>query len=672
MGLSFLVPAFLLGLGALAVPIVVHLIHRQRSRTVEFPSLMFVRRVPFPSARRRRLRHPALLALRLLALALLVAAFARPFLTGRTDGPAAAAAARDVVVLLDRSWSMGYGERWAAAVAAAERVVDGLGPDDRASVVVFDEHARALGPPTGDRDRLRAELASVSVGSGRTRFAPALELAGSILDGGTRPDREAVLVSDFQRSGWDADAPTALPAGARLTTVPVGGPGADLAVTDVAFARQARAGAETVTATARVANLGPDSVADARVTLELAGQPVSRKSVTVGPGASAAVAFDGFALSAAVEGDVHLSGDALPADDHFRFRLEPGQATPVLLLGRAGASLFLRRALEIGGTPGFAVSERQARGWTGAGLPARGVVILDDAPLPGGEAGRRLRTWVEAGGGLVVAAGRDARWSGDANGLMPAAAGTQVDRDDARGGALGRIDFSHPVFEPFAAPHSGDFTAVRFFRQRALQPADSARVLARFDDGAVALAERHVGRGRVLLWASTLDNDWSDLVVQPVFLPFVHELVRYAAGFAPARPSLTVGDVWQPDVTGPAVALSPSGVRSDVGGPGRAPAVPLDEAGFWEIRHDGDGAASAGVAVNVDPTEADLAPVDPAEVAAAVTAPAAGEDVSSRQSTLTAADREKRQGWWWYLLAAAFVLFAAEPLVSNRLSTAGG
>src|SRR6516165_2222663 len=107
--MTFLTPAFFVGLAALAIPVLVHLIQRERKRVVEFPSLMFVRRIPYQSVRRRRIRHWALLALRLAALALIVAAFARPFLPRRAGTTAVTGGAREIVVLLDQSASMGYG-----------------------------------------------------------------------------------------------------------------------------------------------------------------------------------------------------------------------------------------------------------------------------------------------------------------------------------------------------------------------------------------------------------------------------------------------------------------------------------------------------------------------------------------------------------------------------------
>src|SRR4029079_3225026 len=108
--MAFLAPLFFVGLGAIAVPIFVHLIQRERKRVVEFPSLMFVQKIPYQSVRRRRIRHWFLLLMRAAAMALIVGAFARPFFR---QGPgsvlAAAGASREVAILLDQSASMGFG-----------------------------------------------------------------------------------------------------------------------------------------------------------------------------------------------------------------------------------------------------------------------------------------------------------------------------------------------------------------------------------------------------------------------------------------------------------------------------------------------------------------------------------------------------------------------------------
>src|ERR1043166_806410 len=125
--MNFLVPAFLAGLGALSIPVLIHMINRERKAVIQFPSLMFLHKIPYRSVRRQKIRHVLLLIMRCLALAIIAAAFARPFLAKPNKAIAATAGAREVVIALDRSYSMAYGSRWKAAQDAAHKAIRGLG-----------------------------------------------------------------------------------------------------------------------------------------------------------------------------------------------------------------------------------------------------------------------------------------------------------------------------------------------------------------------------------------------------------------------------------------------------------------------------------------------------------------------------------------------------------------
>src|SRR5216117_270023 len=165
--MSFLAPLFFLGLGAIAAPILVHLIQRERKRVVEFPSLMFVQRIPYQSVRRRRIRHWFLLAMRAGAMALLVAAFARPFFPrGAAASLAAAGGSREIVVLLDQSASMGYGDHWQRAKDAAAAAIRSIGVGDKASLVLFSRNAEENMRATADRGRLEEALRAAALTSG--------------------------------------------------------------------------------------------------------------------------------------------------------------------------------------------------------------------------------------------------------------------------------------------------------------------------------------------------------------------------------------------------------------------------------------------------------------------------------------------------------------------------
>ncbi len=693
--LAFLAPLFLLGLGFLVWPVLVHLVQKDRKEVVEFPSLMFLQRVPYKSTRRQKIRHWLLLLMRLAALTALVIAFSRPFFDDDDVTLAGAPVAREVVILLDRSYSMGYGERWSDALAGARAAVRQLGPEDRGSLVFFSAGATLAVRSTTDRTALFGALDTAEPGAGVTRFGPALDLARTVLEQSNLPGKHAVVISDFQRAGWDGDEGARLPPGTTVDPVVVTGPyNGDLAIGQLLFQRSYRDGLERIETIARLVNSGERAVDEVEVALELDGRPVGSAQASLEPSASALVTLPAFTLSEPfTRGSVRLPADDLAATDVAHFVLSPGEGFTVLVVEDGSEprdpSLYLEQALAIGTDPAFNVDITTVGAMTAGDLADRSVVILNGSRPPRGGAGERLQEFVESGGGLVVILGERSSWPADAPDLLPGAVGSVMEPEwrEGRGGTLGRIDYTHPVFALFAAPRSGDLTDANFFRYRNVELDGAEGVLARFDNGAVALAERQVGAGRVLLWTSILDNYWNDMVLHPIFLPFVHQLVKHSGSFRPPTPSYTVNDVLNlsgegegrevdrllsaisPDDREGLVALSPSNRSIDVGGGARPGFLPLTEQGFYELRGagGGEGPGTSAVAVNVNLEEADLEPMDAAEFAGAITSRSldSGEGAGAQ---LGPEDKERRQGFWWYLLAAAFLLLALETAVSNYLS----
>jgi hypothetical protein len=675
--MGLLTPAFLLGLLAVAVPVLVHLTNRPRRETVAFPSLMFLQKIPYRSVRRQSLRHWALFLMRVAAFVILALAFARPFFGSASRAATTLGGARARVVLLDRSYSMGYAGRWPRAVAAARGALAELGPQDRAALVLFDRAPQSSGEATADRARLLADLDAARPGPGVTRYAPALRTAQEILDATGLPRREIVLVSDFQKAGAEGADDVRLADGTTLTWTDVSDRAAsNLAITGVDLERDYESGRERVIPTVRLVNKGARPVEGATVTFEVDGRAVRQQPASLAPNTSASVRFEPFPLPPSVaRATVRVTPDALAEDDVFHLVLAPGGDLRVLVLEAGtprGRSLYLQRALAIGHRPRFKVEVKDVAQLRVEDVGAGMLVVLNDAPFPAGAAGRRLREFVEGGGGLLVVLGEQttpASWAGEAAALLPGAFGPAVDRSADWGATLAYVDYGHPVFELFRGPHSGDFSSARFFRYRPLAAKDG--VLARFDDGAPALAARTAGKGRVLVWTSSADTSWNDLALQPVFLPFLHRLVRHAASHVESPAWYTVGEALdlsrEPLLKkGEAAALAPSGERSRLAAGSQG--LELTAPGFYEVRPAGGGAAVRVAAVNLDRAESDLAAMDPEELAASVQRGGGEAASAAAEPALTTEEHESRQALWQYLLLAALALLAAETVLSNRLS----
>jgi len=695
--MTFLVPLFLLGLAGVGVPIVVHLTRRQRRNVVHFPSLMFLEKIPYQEQRRRRIQHWFLLSLRALALALLAFAFARPFVDQSELGLGAASGPREVVVLIDQSYSMEIGNQLERARTEARRVFDQLGPLDRASLVVFSRGANVVARSTSDRIRLRAALDTVRISSGSTRYGPALKVAQTILEESNLPTGEVYLLSDFQRTGWTGDEGVHLPPGSRVIPIVLGGDERidNVMVTDVSLPRQAVSGRERVTPTARLVRRGGSEAIEVTVSLELDGQAIQSRTVPLEPNAAAAVTFQPFTLSQPhTTGTIRLPDDPLSADNVRNFVVSPGSSLRVLIVEGGSAardvSLYLRGALEVSDDGRFDVRVRRANAVRPIDLDGTAAVFLNDVQIDGGSA-ERLRDFVEEGGGVLIALGQDGGWPASASDMLPGAIGPIEDRIQGRGGRLGYLEYDHPVFEVFSGPRSGDFTGARFYRARGLEPRDSAAVLARFDDGSVALAEIRYGRGRLLVWTTSLDSFWNDLALQPVYLPFVHRLAEYMGGRTEALPWFVSGqvvDLANPDALERAglvsseaegledgleqVVLSPSGASTPMPAGDGPRYLPLDEHGFYTVRQPGSNPERPFVmAVNVELDESNLTRIDPEELVLQIEAPrAAPQDAQTfaQATELGREDQERRQSLWQWLLIAALGLFIVETVVSNWVS----
>ena len=78
--MSFLYPAFLTALATIAIPIIIHLFHFRRFKKVYFTNVRFLKEVKQETSSRQKIRNLLVLTMRILAIAMLVLAFAQPFL----------------------------------------------------------------------------------------------------------------------------------------------------------------------------------------------------------------------------------------------------------------------------------------------------------------------------------------------------------------------------------------------------------------------------------------------------------------------------------------------------------------------------------------------------------------------------------------------------------------
>ncbi len=601
----------------------------------------------------KKVQYLLLLALRIGVLVLLVLAFTEPAIwrtpqAGNTDG------ARLHLIVLDGSASMGYGDRWDRARAAANDVLDSMSGDDRGQIVLAGRLFAVLGPATGDVAALRQTLNTAEPGVFRLEYG---QLMRSI-DGLLRTAELPVvldLVTDVQVSGLPARFGELAPRRPAEIVLHDVTDGAAENWTIDSFAASALTGELT----ASVRSFAPDAVTRT-LTLTQNGRAVAEQTVEVPAGGRAQATFAALELaSGANRVEVALEpADDLTRDDRRYLSVKRPEPRAVLIVApdaEGRAALFTSAALETLTTLALTADVRT----TALGDPpltGYSFVVVTDIGLLDGAQTTALQDYVENGGRALLAAGPRA------SGLttlpitgQPLRANPQMGQQASV--AIGEVDASHPALRGVE-----ELRAANFSRSINVEPATEDRVLMRLADGTPLLLERVMGAGRVLLFTSSLDREWNDLPVQPAFVPLMAGIANHLLGGAGFTSEADLGSTLAVRALGLSGGqiFDPRGEAALGLGAG-SDDVLLDQVGFYEVV---GGGTTEVVAVNFDPRESDLTAIDaatlerwrglgirPGEAATPVAVTAAGETVPT--------------SWGPWLVLLLLVLVVVESAVGN-------
>lgn len=656
--MGFLVPAILAGLAALGIPLLLHLRQRDRQRPMPFPSLMFLRRVPIRTDRRRRITDLPLLLLRALAVALLVLAFARPYLRSALPGDAASAGL--TVVVVDRSQSMAHAEVQALVKDSLDAILSARPAGRRMAIVGYDQEGEVLAAPTTDAATLREAAATATPRAAGTQASAGWRVAGQLLASETLPG-EVLWITDGQRSATPDDDAPRWPPGTQVRRVEVRAASPDnSAVAAVEWQPVASAvGREGVVA-AQVVRSGGDGERSVTVALLVDGRVADSARVTLPANGTVRVPFATVALPrAAARVMVRLDADALPADDLFHAVIPADDGMRLALVTHdASEGRYLEGALGIGRDP--AITVERVGAITPALLARSSVVWFHDIPPPNGGDAEALDAWVRRGGGLVVSVGSRLAAAGEPlNALASAAVRGVASREGTVGGAA----LAHPALAPFRGEQSDPLATVRTRRQPLLVPRAGATTVLAFDDGLPALVVSSRELGHLAVLAVPLEVGGGDFPLQPSFLPFVRGLASWAGGRAADPAAMQPGGVWRlPISLTAAVVRSPSGGAQTIAD--RLVVMPPEAGIFEAFEGAGTGTPMALMALNAPAAEADLRPT-PETIAIAGAMASQGEQ-GMTMDTPSALELEARQGVWRWLLVLAVALLGVEVMMASR------
>lgn len=358
--MSFLNPLLLFGLAAAAIPLIIHLFNFRRPRRVDFSSLAFLHELKKSTMQRVRVKQWLLLALRTLAIACLVIAFARPTMTGPLAGQLGGSGRTTMALIVDRSASMTLRDGAGSYMDQVQTLVEALLEDAESG----DEILLVPVPADGDTPVFHQNAASalaaledLQTGSGSETLTEALARTGERLADRPTVNRDVFVISDFQESTVSDSVQVVLPEGTRVLLMPVGTDGrGNIAVSDVRVMSQIISEGEPARFEATITNHGTEEVRALVVSLILEGQRIAQATVDVGADSEASALF-----TATPRGRGWLSGTVQIEDNQYLFDNQrafalhvPEERSVLLVRGGSTDSRYLRLALSTELTAGSA------------------------------------------------------------------------------------------------------------------------------------------------------------------------------------------------------------------------------------------------------------------------------------------------------------------------------
>jgi hypothetical protein len=617
---------------------------------------------------------------------LLALAFARPFLPRATPAAPPGSGQR-TVLLVDASASMRREKLWADALSRVEARLRAVKPGDEIALLTFDRQPRVVigfeewrKLPIEERAATaRQRLAARGPGWSATHLDAALLRAVETLDqaGETMPGRrEIVVIGDLQEGArLDGLQGFQWPIGLTVTLDPV------------SAAARHNASAAWISESEENDRPGDDAPLRLRVTnaAEAKGEqfPIRWKTDAAAP-AAPVDAYAPAGQSRIVRAPkppqgataLTLTGDDTDFDNTLHILPPQAAQLPILFVGPdededpRGSLYYLRRAFPKTARQNVQITaHRTAEAVPAFQIQQAQLLVLGDAI---GDAPLASARQFAREGKIVVATLTSAASALTIAKLLESTALTASEAPARDYALLAQIDFAHPLFAAFADPRFSDFTKIHWWKHRRLDlaPLTGVRVVARFDDGDPAIAQVPLGKGSVVVFASSWRPVDSQLALSSKFVPLLHALLEQSSNLPAQKAQYFIGEqVPLPGGAQPLTVRQPDGTEVAAAPGSKFSAT--DQPGIYAVTP-----GTLRFVVNLAPEESRLAPLPPERFTSLGVPLRTGREspaeLAKREGQAQATEIENQQKLWRWLLVAALGLLLLETVFAGKLSRTSG
>lgn len=524
----FTAPLFLIGLVAVAIPVVVHLFNFRRYKKVYFSNVERLEQLQSETRKQSTLRQILIMAARILAIVFLVLAFARPVIK---KGDNTFASGNNLVsVYIDNSFSMdgtdGSVSLLEKAKGKAREIVAAYGPTDRFQLMTSDAAGRQF--HWLNKDDMLTEIDEVESSGSTLTIAAAVQKLSDFLSHGGGENRQAYIISDFQASTVDlSDLKKDSTIG--LTLVPLESVGrSNVYIDSVALGSPVTNKGSSVTVEVWVCNESDEDLEKQPVTLFVNERQRALATVDL-PAQSRSKVDMHFVvdITGILNCRVETVDYPVTFDDKHYFTLNVRDRIRGLIVEGADRNIFLEKLFDGDSTVVMASMAVQQMDFSR--IDGTDVIVLDELKsMPSGMS-QSLKGFVDDGGTAVVILGSDIDVDSYNEALGLFAAPRIGSRRQGRF-PVAAVNFDNALYSNVFAGGNKDVempTVTDYYRLESSASTIREPIMT-LSNGDEYISVTQSGAGRLYLIAAPLRDEHSDFVRQALFVPTVYNMALYS------------------------------------------------------------------------------------------------------------------------------------------------
>jgi hypothetical protein len=555
----FLNPAFLFGLIAASIPVLIHLLNLKKLKRVEFSTLAFIKELQKSKIRRIKLKQWLLLALRVLIILLLVTGFARPTLEGLTIGGSTSAAKTSAVFILDDTFSMSLIDQRGSYFNQAKQTIKLLAAQlqqgDDLTLLLVSNRSGEIPQTFSSISEFIIQLEATKLSYSSGYLHNSIVKAAKIMESSQNFNKEIYLFSDFQKGRLAeknslSDLSQVLNDKIRLYVFNYEGKGSfNLGIESFEIKTRIFEPEKPVMFETRIVNYSSRQIDNRVISLYIDGERVSQKSLSLSPGGSALLE-----LEAALKKTGHISAMVEIEDDEILFDNKRfnnffiSEKINLLLLSQTDSDpRFVRLALASADENSqIKIIEKKLNQISTTNLNDYDVVIL--IGVQGISSTQAVKEFLNSGKGIIIFPSAGSGIS-EFNTFfpfisLPALSGTAGKMNETlRRINFDKVEFNHPIFSGlFTSKEKNKIESPDIYFHFKLFPTSGSSNIISLIGGSSFLSEFKSGQGKILFYSVAPDLSWSNFPLKSIFVPLVYKSVYYLSVRNRTSSVFTAGD----------------------------------------------------------------------------------------------------------------------------------